>query len=169
MPVATRLEKAGPVLHAPSNDDRPSLAGVHERLRNLGGTTDGRLINRQTNRWPETRLKKSALEKLARRSIEPPGAEPIQAFSPRPLTIALPAVTVTFMTSSLRWLLRVAEAYRSRHSRWIFRKDASSRCFWAGRSRAIPTSLALTKARWVFLSGICIERDQSIAMLASCI
>jgi hypothetical protein len=56
MPVVTRLEKAGPVLHAPSNDDRPSLAGVRERLRNLGGTTDGRLINRQTNRWPETRL-----------------------------------------------------------------------------------------------------------------
>ena len=56
MPVVTRLEKAGPVLHAPSNDDRPSLAGVHERLRNLGGTTDGRLINRQTNRRPETRL-----------------------------------------------------------------------------------------------------------------
>jgi hypothetical protein len=111
MPVVTRLEKAGPVLHAP-----------------------------------------------------------IQAFSPRPLTIALPGREGHFfMTSSLKWLLSVAEAYRSRHSRWIFRKDASSRCFWAGRSRAIPTSLALTKARWIFLSGICIERDQSIAMLASCI
>jgi hypothetical protein len=70
------------------------------------------------------------------------------------------------MTSSLRWLLRVTEAYRSRRSRWIFRKDASSRCFWAGRSRAILISLALTKARWIFLSGICIERDQSVAMLA---